>query len=849
MKKSLKKIAVLTLAMSMMPFANVNANASGYFNDPSFDDPNDTQFEWTSTQKPNAITRSYAKVTTNDGANDNVMKFVSTDSSNNRIKLNNLTPETEYTLTFTAMSEATDLKTRVAIIGFATGDLSGSDSTGVDITNEWKEYTVKFKTGPSISEVVFNIWNKESTTSYLDDLNLVGGSIGGGATTTETSNAPVNYFTDPSFDDKDNSQLEWKSTQNGSAITRSYDKVTTDSGANDNVLKFVSTDSSNNRFEIKDLSPETEYEIKFKSMSEEKTTKSRIAIVGYETGDLTGPESIGVDVPNEWKESSIKFKTGPSITTVTFNIWNKVATTTYLDDFELIISGNEEVVKTEVVVGENGISGLAPSANGKTVTDASHDLPTEVLIENPELLPMSDPENTLNWKFSETMSDEFDSEVLDTTKWIDGKVGWVGRAPAYYKTGNSFVDDGMLVLRSDWTDEVMDVEDGRALPGDPIFDAASITSVLYGGYGYYEISSRTSLISLTSAFWMRNNTGDEIDVFEQVGGSKLNPSHTTKYPMNTHRMVDGKDSATPMTYETNTDLTQSYNVYGLDYGPEYIKFYFNGELVNFIENPGIHTTMPIRLDTEAFVWHGYPDKEDFKVIDNNGEERYTGDFHVDYVRVWRTTEAQTEEVAEEVIVDYKETQAVYGTPAAITADFAIDPVWNNANSLAEYNIVMGGVEKFDVSMDAKTMWDDNYLYVLANVDDNSFYMSEDDTAPHNGDCLDIYFDFGNEKQTDAYDSNDFNVKVMPDGRLIPHANAPAGITCSGGIGLDGYVVQLAIPLSSLNIVPNETVIGFDIQINEGNTTDKQRVGTLVWSSTQDNLFKIPFTIGNLKFTK
>lgn len=472
--------------------------------------------------------------------------------------------------------------------------------------------------------------------------------------------------------------------------------------------------------------------------------------------------------------------------------------------------------------------------------------PQEILKDDPPFLPASDPNNVMNWKMSETFSDEFDAETLDTSKWITGVVSWVGRAPAYYVSENAYVEDGNLVLRSTWTGRVMEKNDGRAVVGDPIFDAASITSVLKSGYGYYEISSRTAPIGLTSAFWMRDGSGDELDVYEQVGRSKLNTSYNTIYPHNTHylqQQADGskKDISTPMKYDTGMDLTADFHVYGMEYGREFIKFYFNGKLVNTVANTEIHDPMNLRFDTEAFVWHGYPVESDFYTMDDG---RFTGDYHVEYIRVWRTDETQLEGYPKDDSVA-KLSISKYGTPANIT-DGVVDKLWDSANPLDGFNIALGGVEKISATSHVKTLWDEHHLYVLMEVIDPDVYKSPDINTPHNGDCIDIYIDLDNDK-ADSYDTNDYGIKILADGELIPHPNAPANIVVSGGLTEQGYTLQVAVPWRME--VFEDKVIGFDVQLNEANSADKERVAILCWNSTDGSGWKSMSSTGDLQLVK
>ncbi len=257
--------------------------------------------------------------------------------------------------------------------------------------------------------------------------------------------------------------------------------------------------------------------------------------------------------------------------------------------------------------------------------------------------------------------------------------------------------------------------------------------------------------------------------------------------------------------------------------------------------------MEVRFDTETFKWNGYPNKEDFKYYTDpkTGENRFTGDFHVEYFRVWRTDTDQVEEEAPDVeIGKAKVANSVFGTPQAIGAN-GIDPIWNKAETLKEFKLLSGGIEKMNAKITAKTMWDDNNLYVLADVEDKDVFMNY--TNKHDGDCVDVYLDGGNEKKKDSYDSNDISLKLMPDGTLL---NKPAGVEVSSKIQTgNGYTVQVKIPWSLLKTTPYANkVIGFDVQLNEGHSKTGKREGFTAWNGNKD-LWKSMESSGDLKLIK
>ncbi len=493
------------------------------------------------------------------------------------------------------------------------------------------------------------------------------------------------------------------------------------------------------------------------------------------------------------------------------------------------------------VVTAGMFSTIAVAANSN-VTDTTFgssyvNNPTnEILTENPSVLPMSDSGNTMNWMLSETFSDEFTSSKLDTTKWKNYSMyNWSGRAPSYFVKDNVRVEDGYLILTSD-------------MPSADKYEAAMASSTQKTGYGYYEVKTRTAPISMTSSFWFRTRANDsdndvdttlEVDVFEQVGKAKNDPSYSTKYPINTHYSETGKTDYrnSPYTYNTNVDLTEDFHVYGFEFGPEWLKFYFDGELIHTKTNDGFTEEMYLMFDMETFTWKGLPTQENF-YYDETG--RFTGDYYIDYVRVWRTAETQIEGAVKEEIPAPLETSAFKATPADIT-----DPIWEEANVITATNPIVGGPEAQTSTLTAKTLWDDEYLYILAEVTDTSIYVAPYEKNIWNGDSVEIFLDFMNVKADVAKDPSYNKMIISPEGVISSGSfNIPQGATASSMIDDKGYAILVKVPIATVEI-SSDNVIGFDIQLNDATLATKKRNGAQTWNDPTGTTNKYMERSGNL----
>ncbi|WP_305768458.1 hypothetical protein [Candidatus Epulonipiscium viviparus] len=192
----------------------------------------------------------------------------------------------------------------------------------------------------------------------------------------------------------------------------------------------------------------------------------------------------------------------------------------------------------------------------------------EVLIENPQYLPLTDPTNIRQWKMSAMFSDEFDGTEIDSNRWSNYHRFWAGRQPSVFDPKNVSVRDGSLLLTCTWEDEPTNlmIEANKTVQeGERIYEnisACAVQSIERTGYGYYELRARTAPISIASAFWFRDpiESKQEIDIFEQVGrpvnANRLNLNGSS-YPMNTHWFKEGKDYSNCKVYNTGIDLSLS----------------------------------------------------------------------------------------------------------------------------------------------------------------------------------------------------------------------------------------------------------------------------------------------------
>lgn len=251
-------------------------------------------------------------------------------------------------------------------------------------------------------------------------------------------------------------------------------------------------------------------------------------------------------------------------------------------------------------------------------------------VEKAKMAHLPEPPDGYRWEAIPELTDEFDGDALDTSKWLDYHPYWGGREPSQHDPANVSVHDGLLHLVS--TTDIDDISEVADPEHDVWVRAACVTSrEPIASYGYYEARVKASALSMTSAFWFQGNYS-EIDVVEQLGTPKAEPERSTWMLMNTHYYPDGwdHDKKTPRTWQMSSGAADEYHVYGIWWKDEdTIWFYHNGERVAQVKTGGpFDEPMYMFFDTEVFVWEGLPDVASLKDSTRNT-------MTVDWVRGWR----------------------------------------------------------------------------------------------------------------------------------------------------------------------------------------------------------------------
>jgi beta-glucanase (GH16 family) len=237
-------------------------------------------------------------------------------------------------------------------------------------------------------------------------------------------------------------------------------------------------------------------------------------------------------------------------------------------------------------------------------------------------LLLADPPSGSKWESIPELTDEFEGDKLDSTKWHDHNPGWKGRQPAFFSRRNVSISDGKLHLTAR-TEDLKDVPEGYHT-----FTTAAVKGKTLVKYGYFEIKCRPMKSKASSAFWFYHSTKEEwteIDVFEICG---VGDKWKNAYHMNVHVFHTPEEKehwSRSGQWKAPYDLADEYHVYALEWNKKAIKWLVDGKVVREQENTHWHQALHMNFDSETMPeWFGLPEKENLPST-----------FSIEYVRSWK----------------------------------------------------------------------------------------------------------------------------------------------------------------------------------------------------------------------
>ena len=249
------------------------------------------------------------------------------------------------------------------------------------------------------------------------------------------------------------------------------------------------------------------------------------------------------------------------------------------------------------------------------------------------------------WVMVEDLSDEFEGDILNETKWINIEPkGWKGRAPGIFKKDVVSVGDGNLRLTV-YQLAIPETKYNKTWTHAGGFVGSHQAAKV--GY-YFEAKMKSSKTFMSSTFWLINRVGEgkgcdkrttELDIQECVG------QVTTDAPWAQHKfreMGSNTHSRNTTCPETptgtkggHTDIGaltyDDYHIYAAWWkSPSEILFFLDGKYLYTVKpEADFNLPMYLRMVAETYNWNPVP--PDGGMTDS-WEDRTTS---YDWVRTWK----------------------------------------------------------------------------------------------------------------------------------------------------------------------------------------------------------------------
>ena len=176
--------------------------------------------------------------------------------------------------------------------------------------------------------------------------------------------------------------------------------------------------------------------------------------------------------------------------------------------------------------------------------------------------------------------------------------------------------------------------------------------------------------------------------------------------------------------------------------------------------------------------------------------------------------------------------AKFGSPVI---DGEMDSIWYNADVVIPK--VSGSTT--EVTATYRMLWDDNALYILADIKDQT--LDKSSTNAYEQDSMELFLDELYDKGT-AYKADDLHYRVNYDNMRSTDAGDKTRFYSQTKLTSDGYLVEACITWDKVTPA-NNTELGFDLQINEAQSG--RRLTTVTIFDTTGNAYQNPSLFGKL----
>ncbi|MGG4478998.1 endo-1,4-beta-xylanase [Paenibacillus illinoisensis] len=188
-------------------------------------------------------------------------------------------------------------------------------------------------------------------------------------------------------------------------------------------------------------------------------------------------------------------------------------------------------------------------------------------------------------------------------------------------------------------------------------------------------------------------------------------------------------------------------------------------------------------------------------------------------------------------LDYKKSSAYYGTPSI---DGSVDSIWSKA---PELKLDTKQMAWSGATGTARVLWDDDNLYVLAQVRDDQLNKTNPNVWEQ--DSVEVFVDENNGK-TSSFQDDDGQYRVNFENlATFNPAEIAAGFESKVSVSGTNYTVEMKIPFKKVKPA-NNAKIGFDAQINDAK--DGNRISVNAWNDASGQGYQDTSVFGELTLT-
>ena len=271
--------------------------------------------------------------------------------------------------------------------------------------------------------------------------------------------------------------------------------------------------------------------------------------------------------------------------------------------------------------------------------------------EGPQFLAGADPKpEEMKWVPVVELSDEFEGEKLDLTKWQanpkENGWNWIGRPPGLFHERNVVVKDGKMNVT------VGELKEPLEIRGQKFTHEGAIVRSKNAGQvgGYYETRMKANATEMSSTFWLMTKGHTvkklELDIQECVGvvsekAEKWARNWDQVYHSNVIHRVNKhnpKKVQQQKQVPTETKNHERFYVYGAWWkSKDEIMFFLDGKHVYSV-TPSVDWDVPayIQMAIETYDWNPLP-ADGGMVSKGTWEQRTT---KYDWVRTWKLEDAE-----------------------------------------------------------------------------------------------------------------------------------------------------------------------------------------------------------------